>query len=175
MASDHRSHRRIVGVSTKMYFSVAHTHKYVDQLLQHLSADSSIISEIDVFIIPDYISLVSVIHQVQGYKIWCGAQDVFYKDSGPYTGEVSPAVLAEVGCRLVEVGHAERRRFFGDTDETTAQKAAATAFSGMVPLVCIGEQVRGETKAVGQCRGQIEAVLKALPHDAEVAFAYEPI
>ncbi|UPK97040.1 hypothetical protein LCI18_007975 [Fusarium solani-melongenae] len=177
MAFIQRSNRRIVGVSTKLYFSAARTREYVDQLLQLLSADSSVLNDIDVFIIPDHVTLVSVISQVKDHKIWCGAQDTFWEDSGAYTGEVSSSVLAEVGTRLVEVGHAERRRIFGETDEITAKKAAAAARNGMIPLVCIGEQTQGETHttAVTQCQTQIEAVLSAVPEDAEVVFAYEPV
>ncbi|RSL93960.1 hypothetical protein CEP52_012917 [Fusarium oligoseptatum] len=155
MASIQRPNRRIVGVSTKLYFSAARTREYVNQLLQLLSADPSLLNEIDVFIIPDHVTLVSVINQVKDHKIWCGAQDTFWEDNGAYTGEVSSSVLAEVGTRLVEVGHAERRRIFGETDEITAKKAAAAARNGMIPL--------------------IEAVLSAVPEDAEVVFAYEPV
>ncbi|CAM1511867.1 Fc.00g093800.m01.CDS01 [Cosmosporella sp. VM-42] len=178
MASLRPRARRIVGVSTKMYFSASRTCEYVDQLLQQISASTSTpLDGIDVFIIPDHVTLVSVIHQLEGTKIQTGAQDVFHEDSGAFTGEVSPAVLAEVGTRFVEVGHAERRRLFGETDEITAKKAAAAARNGMVPLVCIGEQTRGETwtTAVDECRGQVEAVLSSVPDGAEVVLAYEPV
>ncbi|KAF4982606.1 hypothetical protein FZEAL_1800 [Fusarium zealandicum] len=178
MASTPRPSRRIVGVSTKMYFSAARTREYIDQLLQHLSTtDKTLLDDTDVFVIPDHVTLVSVINQLQGHKIWCGAQDAFYEDAGAFTGEDSPAVLAEVGCRLVEVGHAERRRIFGETDEITAKKAAAAARNGMVPLVCIGEKTRGDawTTAVDECRAQIESVLAAVSDDADVVFAYEPV
>ncbi|KAM5347822.1 hypothetical protein ACJ41O_007646 [Fusarium nematophilum] len=172
------SSRRIVGVSTKMYFSAARTTEYITQLLQHLStASPSLLADTDVFIIPDHVTLVSVINQLKNHSIWTGAQDTFHEDAGAYTGEVSPAVLAEVGCRLVEVGHAERRRLFGETDDITAKKAAAAARNGMIPLVCIGEKTRGDTwtAAVDQCQSQVEAVLEAVPDDAEVVFAYEPV
>ncbi|KAJ4248815.1 hypothetical protein NW762_012653 [Fusarium torreyae] len=174
-ASAHRPRRRIVGVSTKMYFSALQTQQYIDQVLQQLSGDSSILSDIDVFIIPDFISLASAIHQTHGHDIWCGAQDTFHQNFGPYTGEVSPAVLAELGCRLVEVGHAERRRIFGETDDITAKKTAAVTSNGMIPLVCIGEQARGEIEAVRECERQIQIVTESLPDEAEVIFAYEPM
>ncbi|KAJ4269794.1 hypothetical protein NW762_001463 [Fusarium torreyae] len=171
------SSRRIVGVSTKMYFSTSRTKEYVDQLIQHLSIDPSLFDNIDVFIIPDHITLVPVITQLESHKVWTGAQDAFWEDAGAYTGEVSPSVLAEVGCRLVEVGHAERRRIFGETDVITAKKAAAAARNGMIPLVCIGEKTCGDiwTLAVDQCQTQVEAVLAQVPDDAEVVFAYEPV
>lgn len=177
MASSNDSRRRIVGVSTKMYFSAARTRQYVDELLCLLKDSSSLLQDIDVFIIPDHITITSVIHQLEGHRIWCGAQDTFYDDAGAFTGEVSPSVLAEVGCRLVEVGHAERRRIFGETDEVTAKKAAASARNGMIPLVCIGEKTRGDTytAAVNDCRVQIEAVLEKVPDEADVVLAYEPV
>ncbi|KAF5018974.1 hypothetical protein F66182_9027 [Fusarium sp. NRRL 66182] len=175
--SNMSSQRRIIGVSTKMYFSASRTKEYVHQLLQHLSPESSLLSSTDVFILPDHTTLVSVISQFQDTQIWTGAQDTFWEDSGAYTGEISPSVLAEVGCRLVEVGHAERRRMFGEDDDTTAKKAAAAAGNGMIPLVCIGEKTHGDTwtQAVAQCQIQVEAVLAHVPDNAEVVFAYEPV
>ncbi|KAH6652608.1 triose-phosphate isomerase [Truncatella angustata] len=159
-----------------MYFSAARTRQYVDEILQLLSKSPEILEEVDVFIVSDHITLTSVIGQLERTKILTGAQDAFYEDSGAYTGEVSPQVLAEVGCRIVELGHAERRRIFKETDEDTARKAAAAARNGIIPLVCIGERTQGEVMlAVEECRSQIEAVMAAVPDDAEVILAYEPV
>ncbi|KAI8964341.1 mitochondrial triosephosphate isomerase [Daldinia sp. FL1419] len=183
------SRRRIVGVSTKMYFSAARTKQYVDELLQILSSPlnthptkESPLHSVDIFIIPDHITLTSVISQLEHspVPILPGAQDAFFEDSGAYTGEVSPAVLAEVGCRIVELGHAERRRIFGETDDDAARKAAAAARNGMIPLVCIGERSKvdgeaGVKVAVDECRTQVEAVLATVPGAAEVILAYEPV
>ncbi|KAI1642759.1 mitochondrial triosephosphate isomerase [Daldinia loculata] len=183
--------RRIVGVSTKMYFSAARTKQYVDELLQILSSppnspatNQNLLNNIDIFIIPDHITLTSVITQLQHSRppipILPGAQDAFHEDAGAYTGEISPAVLAEVGCRIVELGHAERRRIFGETDADTARKAAAAARNGLIPLICIGERSKADGEAgvrvaVDECRTQVEAVLVALPTTAEVVLAYEPV
>ncbi|ORY56328.1 Triosephosphate isomerase [Pseudomassariella vexata] len=168
--------RRIVGVSTKMYFSAARTKAYIAELLQHLSKSPKILDQIDIFVIPDHITLTSVIAQLEGSKVMTGAQDAFYEDSGAYTGEVSPCVLAEVGCRIVEVGHAERRRIFGEMDEDVAKKARSAARNGMIPLVCIGERTKGEVSiAVDECRTQVENVMAAVADDAEVILAYEPV
>ena len=176
MATTRPPARRIVGVSTKMYFSAARTRQYVDEFVQLISAaDATPRDNVDVFIIPDHLTVTSVIDKLSGTGIWCGAQNASDEDKGAYTGEVSPAVLAELGCRLVEVGHAERRRLFGETDESTARKAAAAARNGMIPLVCIGEKTTDRKEAVGECRGQVEAVMAAVPDDAEVVLAYEPV
>ncbi|KAI4592670.1 hypothetical protein KJ359_010572 [Pestalotiopsis sp. 9143b] len=168
--------RRLVGVSTKMYFSAARTRQFVDEVLQLVSRSPQLVDEVDVFIIPDHITLTSVIAQLDRTKILTGAQDAFYEDSGAFTGEVSPQVLAEVGCRIVELGHAERRSIFKETDEDAARKAAAAARNGMIPLVCIGERTQGEVVlAVDECRAQVESVMAAMPEDAEVILAYEPV
>ncbi|KAL7623500.1 hypothetical protein AAE478_007183 [Parahypoxylon ruwenzoriense] len=188
MAAASAPRRRIVGVSTKMYFSAARTKQYVDELLQILSTSAAaasasvsppppdLLHRLDVFIIPDHITLTSVVSQVSATGIIVGAQNASYEDVGPYTGEVSPAVLSEVGCRIVELGHAERRRIFGETVRDTARKAAAAARNGMIPLVCIGERTKGQAAvAVEECSLQVEAVMADLPNDAEVILAYEPV
>lgn len=196
--------RRLVGVSTKMYFSYAQTQSYIASVLEHLSESQGSpppldLSQIDIFIIPDHVSLVSAITQLKSQvdtptipRILPGAQDAFHEDRGAYTGFTSPAVLAEVGCRIVELGHAERRRLLGETDAEAARRAAAVVRNGMVPLVCIGERTRGTGKprsqggagasagagaegdvegqsetemiaaAVAECKPQVEAVLAAI-------------
>ncbi|RYP10793.1 hypothetical protein DL764_000415 [Monosporascus ibericus] len=219
MASPTPPRRRIVGVSTKMYFTFAQTHSYITSVLEHLSAPTSpppprpprspdsqpripasssspddLLSKIDVFILPDHVSLHSTVMRLAHTPIQAGAQDAHHEDRGAYTGFVSPAVLAEVGCRIVELGHAERRRILGETDADAARKAAAVVRNGMVPLVCIGEKTRppraaqsGEedteadadgaavVAAVAECTAQVEAVLSAIPETAEVILAYEPV
>ncbi|KAI1398312.1 Triosephosphate isomerase [Hypoxylon fuscum] len=174
--------RRIVGVSTKMYFSASRTAQYISELLGIISCSPmavlvpDILNQLDVFVIPDHVTLTSVIAQLAGTPILTGAQDAFHEDAGAYTGEVSPAVLSEVGCRLVELGHAERRRLFGETDADVSRKAAAAARNGLIPLVCVGERTRGQVSvAVDECKLQVEAVLSQLPDDAEVVLAYEPV
>ena len=129
--------RRLVGVSTKMYFSYAQTLSYVSSVLEHLSAgdsqgqDDLLLSQVDVFVIPDHVSLAATAALLKNTRILPGAQDAHHEDRGAFTGEVSPAVLAEVGCRIVELGHAERRRLFGESDADAARKAAAAALEGI--------------------------------------------
>jgi triosephosphate isomerase (TIM) len=74
-------------------------------------------------------------------SIRLGAQDCFWGDSGAYTGEVSPACLKSLGVSMVELGHAERRRLFGEIDEQVVKKARAVERNGMTPLVCVGEKL----------------------------------
>ncbi|KIH92139.1 triosephosphate isomerase (TIM) [Sporothrix brasiliensis 5110] len=178
--------RPIMGVSTKMYFTLARTRSYVDELLTLLAADENkaIVDTMDVFVCPDAIALPSVVEQVRASSVPLlpGAQDCADEDYGAFTGFVSPAVLADCGARLVEVGHAERRRLLGETDATTAAKARAAARNGLVPLVCVGELTRadGEVEASAAVAAatviaQIAPVLDSVPDDAEVLLAYEPV
>lgn len=171
--------RRIVGLSTKMYFSLAQTRAWVARILELLAdVPAAELAQIDVFIVPDFVALAPTVAQLRaaGAAVWAGAQDCHVEDHGPFTGDVSPAVLAEAGARIVEVGHAERRRLYGEDDATVAAKAAAVARHAMVPLVCVGEATRAAaTAAVAECRVQVEAALAALPGGADVVLAYEPV
>ncbi|GAW13089.1 hypothetical protein ANO14919_024670 [Xylariales sp. No.14919] len=181
-----------------MYFSFARTTTYISTLLKLLSEQPpealASLQHIDIFVLPDHVSLASVIAQLRHGRnpspvpVLAGAQDAFHEDAGAFTGAVSPAVLAEVGCRILELGHAERRRLFSETDGVTAKKAAAAVRNGMVPLVCVGERTKPpaldaeaeeETldaqAALPEIRAQVEAVLAALPPAADVILAYEPV
>ena len=175
MSSQSPPHRRrTVGVSLKMYFSLEQTVQYIQDcttLGQH-----SIAQDVDLFIIPDFLSLAAASKAIQlaAPSIMLGAQDCFWEDEGAYTGEVSPKVLKSMGCQLVELGHAERRRLFHETDETVAMKATGVARNGMIPLVCVGERILGTiAEAVEECRPQIESILQVV--SGEVIFAYEPV
>jgi triosephosphate isomerase len=168
------SRKRTVGVSLKMYFDLEKTVEYVRACTP--LASHALSHNVDIFIIPDFLTLtaVSTALRLEAPTIRLGAQDCFWEDSGAYTGEVSPAVLKSIGCSLVELGHAERRKLFGETDVEVAKKAKAATRNGMTPLVCIGEKNKGTIKeAVEECRPQIQAILDVT--NDEIIFAYEPV
>lgn len=173
MASTHAT-KKTVGVSLKMYFDLEKSAQYIRDCAP--LGPHALSHKVDIFIIPDFLSLVtaSTLLGIEAPTIRLGAQDCFWEDSGAYTGEVSPAVLKNIGCSLVELGHAERRRLFGETDVQVAKKAQAAVRNGITPLVCIGEKAKGSVEeAVEECRPQIESVLEVT--DAEIIFAYEPV
>lgn len=162
-------------MSLKMYFDLEKTAEYIRACSP--LAPHALSHKVDTFIIPDFLSLTaaSTVLRLEAPTIRLGAQDCFWEDNGAYTGEVSPTVLKGIGCSLVELGHAERRRIFGETDEQVAKKAQAAIRNGMTPLVCIGEKNKGTVEeAVEECRPQIEAVLGVVA-DEEIIFAYEPV
>jgi len=171
--------RHIVGTSLKMYFDLSSTSNYlrgVAELDTHAQSQN-----VELFVIPDFISVLEGARILQETKVMLGAQDAFWEDSGSFTGEVSPLVLKQAGVKVVEIGHAERRRIFGETDEQVALKAAAVARNGLIPLICVGEKSYGPiaSAAVGiaieECRQQVMAAVKAVPGNAEIIIAYEPV
>ncbi|HEX8385258.1 MAG TPA: triose-phosphate isomerase, partial [Rubricoccaceae bacterium] len=88
---------------------------------------------------PPAVWLEAVAERLRGSAVALGAQNVYPAASGAFTGEVSPAMLAGVGCRYVLVGHSERRAVLGESSAFVARKAAACLESGLVPVVCVGE------------------------------------
>lgn len=164
----------VVGVSLKMYLGVGRTRRWIADVAQLSRSRSR--EHAELFVAPSFLSLAEAAGQLAGTAVGLCAQDVFWEDAGAYTGEVSAPMLREVGCRYAEVGHAERRRLFGEDDAVTARKAAAAAAAGLVPVVCIGEPERaGPDDAARACRAQMHPVLAALPPEADAIFAYEPV
>ncbi|KAF1998803.1 Triosephosphate isomerase [Amniculicola lignicola CBS 123094] len=171
--------RRIVGVSLKMYYDIQNTLSYVRGVYQLDGLAWN--ARVDLFVIPDFVTLMESGRILESSHVKLGAQDTFWEDRGAYTGEVSPLTLQQAGVTIVEIGHAERRAMFGETDELVAKKAGAAARNGLIPLVCIGERTHHNIAsaavgmAVQECTPQITSVLAAVPDDFEVILAYEPV
>jgi triosephosphate isomerase len=168
--------RMLIGVSLKMYFSHARTIEWtaaVAELFERHPARD----RVEMFVIPQYPSIPGCLEVAGALAV--GAQDVSEHDAGAFTGEVSAAVLAELGCRYVEVGHAERRRMFGDTDEVVAAKTAAAMRAGLVPILCVGEaELMDDAAAALVCSAQVDsavAVAETAGSVGEIVIAYEPL
>jgi triosephosphate isomerase len=136
---------------------------------------------VDVAVLPPFTDLRSVQTLVDGDKLRLtyGAQDLSPHDSGAYTGEISGAFLAKLGCTYVTVGHSERRTYHHEDDALVAAKAAAAFKHGLTPIVCIGEQleIRESGNHVGHCVSQLQGSLAGLSAEqlAAVVIAYEPV
>ena len=137
--------------------------------------------KVDVTVIPPFTDLRSVQTLVDGDKLRLtyGAQDVSQHDSGAYTGEISGAFLAKLGCTFAVVGHSERRTYHHEDDATVAAKAAAALRHGLVPIVCIGEQleVREAGNHVEYNINSLRGSLAGLTPEqlTQVVIAYEPV
>jgi triosephosphate isomerase len=137
--------------------------------------------KVDVTVIPPFTDLRSVQTLVDGDKLRLtyGAQDLSPHDSGAYTGDISGAFLAKLGCTFAVVGHSERRTYHHEDDGCVAAKAAAAFRHGLIPIVCIGEhlEVREAGEHVAHNLAQLEGSLAGLTQEqlAQVVIAYEPV
>lgn len=137
--------------------------------------------KVDVTVIPPFTDIRSVQTVVDGDKllITYGAQDLSEHDSGAYTGEISGAFLAKLGCTYVVVGHSERRTLHAETDEVVLAKTKAALKHGLTPIVCIGEglDVREAGEHVGHNVTQLKGSLAGLGAEdiGKVVIAYEPV
>ncbi|GAB94466.1 triosephosphate isomerase [Kineosphaera limosa] len=138
-------------------------------------------SAVEVAVLPPFTDLRTVQTLVEGDKldIKYGAQDLSPHDSGAYTGDISGAFLAKLGCTYVAVGHSERREGHGETDELLNAKVKAAYKHGLIPILCCGEalEVRKAGGQVAHVLAQIEADLDGLPAEQakDIVIAYEPI
>lgn len=171
-----------VGVSTKMYLGYQASLRWLSEVRSVVDArpwlgvDSAEDSPVRVFVIPSFPVLQQAGHILSGSPVLLGAQNCAWGD-GPLTGEVSPGMLAELGVSLVEIGHAERRKLFGEDDGVVARKVRAAVDHSLTPLLCIGEPERLDAGAAADyCLGQVSA---ATGGDAtllrSLVLAYEPV
>lgn len=111
----------------------------------------------------------------KGENVKLGAQDCFYEDKGAYTGEISVGMIKDAGCEYVIVGHSERRKYFGETDEIVNKKIKAVLSSGLTPIFCIGEteEQRRNHKTEEVIKRQLEKGLDGIK--ANLVIAYEPV
>jgi triosephosphate isomerase len=136
-------------------------------------------TECDVVICPPYTALAAVGQALKDSPLELGAQDMYPETEGAYTGEISPLMLKEVGCRYVILGHSERRKYFKETDEFINQKVKTALKYSLVPIVCIGETLeeREARKAFEAVKAQFDGSLKDLTGEEieRSVIAYEPV
>ena len=136
---------------------------------------------VEVAVLPPFTDIRSVQTLIDGDRLQMvhGAQDLSPHDSGAYTGDVSGAMLAKLGCRYVLVGHSERREIHGEDDAVVNSKVHAAIRHGVVPLLCVGEglPVREEGRHVEHTTAQLAAALQKVEsqHAQSLVIAYEPV
>lgn len=135
--------------------------------------------ELDCVICAPFVHLSELVTLVKEKPISIGAQNMHEAEQGAYTGEISPVMLNSIGVEYVVIGHSERRQYFNETDETVQQKAKAAHQHGLIPIICVGENLEqreaGQTKEI--VKNQVELALQALGTEEvkKSVIAYEPI
>jgi triosephosphate isomerase len=167
--------RPIVVGNWKMHGSRAENTALVEHLIQGLDGRQAA----EVIVCPPHVYLQEVVRQTKDTLLHVGAQNVATEPSGAHTGEVSAAMLKDVGCRYVIVAHSERRTLYREDDAMVARKFRAVLSHGLTPILCVGETLdereNGTTEAV--IARQIESVVAVAGIDtlAHAVIAYEPV
>jgi triosephosphate isomerase len=145
-------------------------------LVEQMKSGLEKYKSVEKVVCPPFISLHAVKEHLTGTSIKMGAQDLFYIEKGAYTGEISPLMLTGL-CDYVIIGHSERRQYFQETDETINRKLVAALKTGIIPILCVGEQLvekeSGQTETV--IERQITGALAGTGKKPLLVIAYEPV
>lgn len=164
----------VAAVSLKMYFSQSRTLEYCREIKSLITSEPALIDNVRLAILPDFLAIPQAAEILKDTNIILGAQDLAYEDRGAFTGEVSGADLADLGVKVAEIGHAERRTIFRENEDMIAKKVAAAKRNNIIPLLCIGEPEKTTAKQAAKlCIKQVHSALKyATP--TEIWLGYEP-
>jgi triosephosphate isomerase len=167
--------RKIFAANWKMYKTVREAEAFVVDFLPRVAG----VRDIEIVLAPPFTALAAVGAKLAGAAVELAAQNVNPERQGAYTGEISPPMLVELGCRYGIVGHSERRALFGEDDAGVARKAEALLAHGIRPIVCVGETLeqREQGRSDAVVRAQLEGSLAKVPAERadQVVVAYEPV
>lgn len=165
---------KFIAGNWKMNKTVAETRQFIRELIPLVAGVKNRVA----LCVP-YTDLAAAVEETKGTNIAVGAQNVHWAESGAFTGEISVAMLKEIGVEYVVIGHSERRQYFGETDETVLKRTLAALGGGLKPIVCVGETLAeresGKTRDV--LARQISDGLKdvSAADIGSVVIAYEPV
>jgi triosephosphate isomerase len=131
------------------------------------------LGDVDVAVCPPYVSLAEAVQALAGTEIGVFAQSCHWESEGAFTGEISAPMLRELGVYGTIVGHSERRRHFGETDETVARRVEAALEHGLHVIACVGETE--SQRAAGETEDVLRRQLSVLEEDDNLVVAYEPV
>ncbi len=171
---DKSKRKAVIAGNWKMNKTPAEAGALIDELLPAVAGAGC-----DVVVCPPFVALPAVLAKTGGSNVKVGAQNVHFEASGAYTGEVSAAMLAEMGVAYAIVGHSERRQYFGETDETVNKRAKAAVEAGLTAIVCVGENLTEREQGVTVDLVRLQTKIALLGFSAEemqmVIIAYEPV
>ena len=166
----------VIGVSLKAYLGHAQARAWFSTVAELMRARAAAATgDVTVFVAPSYLAVLPALEAFVDTGVLVGVQDIAAEEPGAYTGEVTAAEATEVGVAVAEIGHAERRRLYGETDAVVAAKTAAALRHGIVPVLCLGELARTDPEAAAvDVVAQLRSVLSDAPA-GRLVVAYEPV
>ena len=166
--------KTIVAGNWKMNMTPSQAVELINTLKPLVATDA-----VDVVFCVPAIDIIPALEAAKGSNIQIGAENMYYEESGAYTGEISPAMLTDVGVKYVIIGHSERREYFAETDETVNKKVLKAFEHGITPIVCCGETLtqREQGVTIDFIRQQIKIAFLNVTEDQakKAVIAYEPI
>jgi triosephosphate isomerase len=148
-------------------------------LIEELKREVADVQTVDMVVCPTFTALTVVGDAILETNIALGAQNVYWQDSGAFTGEISAPMLKDLGVSYVIIGHSERRQYFGETNETVSKRIRAALTHGLTPIVCVGENLaeREGNKTFDVIKNHCEGSLAGLTADEmkTLVIAYEPV
>jgi triosephosphate isomerase (TIM) len=161
-----------IAANWKMNKTIPETRDFLSAFIPEVKE----VKDVDIVIAPPFTSLTAAAEKLKNTNIILAAQDLFYEEKGAYTGEVSPLMLTDIGCRYVIIGHSERRQYFNEIDEIVNRKIKAAKKAGLGVILCIGESL--EEREAGKTFNVLEREINKGLHEADIekiVIAYEPI
>ena len=165
----------LIAANWKMYKTPAQAKDFVAAFLPLVHSHT----RDEIVLCPPFVDIAAVVAAVHGSNVHVGGQNMYWKEEGAFTGEISAPMLVAAGCTHVVLGHSERRQFFGETDETVNKRLHAALKHKLIPIVCVGELLAqresGKTADV-LVRQTAEALTGIAPeHAGSIVIAYEPV
>jgi triosephosphate isomerase (TIM) len=167
--------KKLITANWKMYKDPTQTKEFFREFLPLISGHD----RDEIAVCPPFVDLDAALESAKDSQVAIGAQNVYWKDEGAFTGEISPSMLVAVGCTHVIIGHSERRQYFGETDDTVNLKLKAALEHGLTPITCVGEVLEereaGLTEDVlrRQCLRAFHSI--SAKKAAKLVVAYEPV
>jgi triosephosphate isomerase len=165
----------IIAGNWKMYKNAGETSAFFEKFLPLVAAAK----HCEIVICPTFVNIPAAVAAAKGSRVGIGGQNLYWRNEGAFTGEISGPMLKAVGAEWVIIGHSERRQFFGETDQSVLDKTVAALAAGLKPIVCVGEMLAereaGRTDAVLQA--QFTGGIAGLTPEqfTQIVIAYEPV
>mgnify|MGYP001613901472 CR=1 FL=1 len=167
--------KKIIAGNWKMFKTAPEAAELVSGLKKELAGFTAV----DVVLCPPFVHLAAAVELVKGSDITVGAQNLFWEESGAFTGEIAGSMLTSVGVKYAIIGHSERRQFFGETNATVNKGLRAALKGGLKPIVCVGENLaeRESGKTFDVVKDHVTGSLAGLTKEemSTVVLAYEPV